>query len=108
MREERPRFPVDRERHRALLRSFTDAARGGDRATLVALLADDVVLHGDGGGKVIATKKPVVGSQAVAQFIIAVTRTVPAGVILEESDLNGAPGLVFRADGRAILAILID
>jgi len=37
-----------------------------------------------------------------------VTRTVPAGVILEENDLNGAPGLILRADGRAVVAILID
>jgi len=106
--EERPRFAVDRERHRAVLRSFTEAARGGDQARLVSFLADDVVLHGDGGGKAIATKKPVVGSKAVAQFIVAVTRTVPAEVVLEEAELNGAPGVVLRADGHAVLAILID
>jgi RNA polymerase sigma-70 factor, ECF subfamily len=108
MREERPRFPVDRERHRALLRSFTEAARGGDQAMLVSLLANDVVLHGDGGGKALATKKPVIGVTAVAQFIIAVTRTVPAEASLEEIDLNGAPGLVIRAGGRTVVALLID
>jgi|SRR5882672_2644642 len=108
MREERPRFPVDRERHRALLRSFVDAARGGDRARLVSLLTDDAVLHGDGGGRALATKRPVVGNGAVAQFVIAVTRTVPVEVSHEEIDLNGAPGLVLRAGGRAVLAILID
>jgi len=107
MREERPRFAVDRERHGALLRSFAEAARGGDKAKLMALLADDVVLHGDGGGKALATKKPVFGSSAVAQFIIAVARTVP-DASREEVDLNGAPGLVLRSDGRAVLAILID
>ena len=108
MREERPRFAVDRERHRALLRSFTEAARGGDQARLVSLLAADAVLHGDGGGKALATKKPVVGSMAVAQFIIAVTRTVPVEASLEEIDLNGAPGLVVRAGGHPVVAILID
>jgi RNA polymerase sigma-70 factor, ECF subfamily len=108
MREERPRFPVNRERHRALLRSFTEAARGGDQARLVSLLAADVVLHGDGGGKALATKKPVIGVTAVAQFIVAVTRTVPAEASLEEIDLNGAPGLVVRAGGRPVVAILID
>jgi RNA polymerase sigma-70 factor (ECF subfamily) len=108
MREERPRFAVDRERHRALLRSFTEAARGGDQAKLVSLLAADVVLHGDGGGKALATKKPVVGSMAVARFIIAVTRTVPCGASLEEIDLNGAPGLVVRVGGCPVVAILID
>ena len=106
--EARPRFPIDRERHLALLRSFTEAARGGDKARLVELLAGDVVLHGDGGGKALATKKPVVGNKAVAQFIIAVTRTVPTDVTREEIDLNGAPGLVLRSGGRAVLAILID
>jgi RNA polymerase sigma-70 factor, ECF subfamily len=108
MREERPRFAIDRERHRALLHSFTEAARGGDRARLVSLLAEDAVLHGDGGGRALATKRPVVGATAVAGFIIAVTRTVPAGVSLDETELNGAPGLVLRADGRPVVAILID
>ncbi len=108
MRGERPRFAVDRERHRALLQSFTEAARGGDQARLVSLLAADVVLHGDGGGKALATRKPVVGSMAVAQFIVAVTRTVPAGAALDQIELNGAPGLVVRAGGRPVVAILID
>lgn len=108
MREERPRFAVDRERHRALLRSFTEAARGGDQAKLVSLLAADVVLHSDGGGKALATKRPVVGSLAVARFIVAVTRTVPAQASRDEVDLNGAPGLVVRTGGRAVIAILID
>ncbi|HEY6258141.1 MAG TPA: RNA polymerase sigma factor SigJ [Xanthobacteraceae bacterium] len=106
--EERPRFAVDRERHRALLRSFADATRGGDTARLVSLLADDVVLHGDGGGKALATKKPVVGSLAVAQFIIAVTNTLPPRATTEEIELNGAPALLVTAGGRAVVAIMID
>jgi RNA polymerase sigma-70 factor, ECF subfamily len=105
---ERPRFIVDRERHRTLLRSFIEAARGGDTARLVSLLHDDAVLHGDGGGKALATKKPVVGSIAVAHFIIAVTRTLASDVSVEETDLNGAPGLVVKAGGRLVVAILID
>ena len=106
--EARPRFAVDRERHRELLRSFTEAARGGDQARLVSLLAGDAVLRSDGGGKALATKKPVVGASAVAKFIIAVTRTVPPDVSRDEADLNGAPALVLRAAGRPLLAILID
>ena len=106
--EERPRFTVDRERHRALLRSFADAARGGDTARLVSLLDDNVVLHGDGGGKALALKKPVVGRVAVAQFVIAVTRTLPADAGAEIIELNGAPGLVLAAGGRPVVAILIE
>ena len=108
MLEEQPRFIVDRERHRALLRSFMDAARGGDTARLISLLDDDVVLHGDGGGKALATKKPVVGSIAVARFVIALNQRLPSNLSMEESELNGAPGLVLRAGGRPIVAILID
>jgi RNA polymerase sigma-70 factor (ECF subfamily) len=106
--EGRPRFNVDRERHRELLRSFSEAARDGETAKLVALLADDVVLHGDGGGKALATKKPVIGSAAVAQFVVAVTRTLPPDATLEEIELNGAPGLLGKAGGRAVVAIMID
>ena len=47
-------------------------------------------------------------TDAVAQFIIAVTRKVPQDVSREEIELNGAPGLVLLAGGRAVLAILID
>lgn len=105
--EERPRFAVDRERHRALLHSFAEAARGGDKTTLVSLLAEDVVLHGDGGGNALATKKPVAGRELVAQFVIAVTRAVAAET-LEEIELNGAPGLVVGKAGHPVVAIMID
>jgi RNA polymerase sigma-70 factor (ECF subfamily) len=108
MRDQRPRFTVDRERHRALLRSFSEAARGGDTARLIALLDDNVVLHTDGGGKAFATRKPVVGAKAVAQFIIAVARARAHHLSAVETDLNGAPGLVLTASGRPVLAILID
>jgi RNA polymerase sigma-70 factor, ECF subfamily len=106
--QERPRFSVDRERHRALMLGFLRAARGQDMEALVSLLDDNVVLHGDGGGKVLALKQAVVGSNAVARFIIAVTRTLPPGATVEEIELNGAPGLVAKADGRIVVAIMID
>jgi RNA polymerase sigma-70 factor, ECF subfamily len=106
--EERPRFTVDRARHRALMRSFLEAARGEDMDKLLLLLDDKVVLHGDGGGKALATKKPVVGRFAVARFVISVTRTLPPGATIEMTELNGAPGLVAKAGGRPVVAVMID
>ena len=107
--EERPRFSVDRERHRALMRSFVEAARGADMAQLVTLLDDQVELHGDGGGKAPATKKPVFGSMAVAQFVIALTRTLPQDAVFEEIELNGLPALtVAKADGHLIVAVMLE
>ena len=108
MREQRPRFVIDRARHRALLRSFAEAARGGDTAGLVALLDENVVLHGDGGGKAVAPKKPTVGNAAVAQFLIAVARTLPADASTEVIELNGEPGLVLKSGGRPVVAILVE
>ncbi|HEY4404995.1 MAG TPA: RNA polymerase sigma factor SigJ [Xanthobacteraceae bacterium] len=106
--QERPRFVVDRARHRALMLGFLEAARGQDMEALVALLDDNAVLHGDGGGKALALKQAVVGSLAVARFIIAVTRTLPPSATVEEIELNGAPGLVARAGGHIVVAIMID
>ena len=104
----RPRFAVDRERHRALMRGFFAAARSADTNQLVALLAEDVVFHGDGGGKATANKQPIAGNVAVAQFVIAVTATLPPEAVVEEIDLNGAPGLVARLHGRALVAIMAE
>ena len=62
----------------------------------------------DDAGKAPANKKPVVGNIAVAQFIIAVTRTLPADANAVEIDLNGAPALVLKTGDHPIVAILID
>jgi len=106
--EDRPRFTVDRARHRALMRKFLEAARGNDMDKLLLLLDDNVVLHGDGGGKAFATKKPIVGSVAVARFAIAITRTLPPGATIAMIELNGAPGLVASLGGRPLVAVMID
>lgn len=107
--EQRPRFSVDRARHRALMRSFVEAARGADMAQLVTLLDEQVELHGDGGGKAPALKKPIVGNMAVAQFVIALTRTVPQDAVFEQIELNGLPALiVVKADGELIVAVMLE
>jgi RNA polymerase sigma-70 factor (ECF subfamily) len=106
--KERPRFAVDPARHRALMRSFFEAARGQDLEKLASLLDANVVLHGDGGGKAFAVKKPVVGNFAVARFIIAVIRTLAHDATVESAELNAAPALVVKVDGRIMVAIIID
>lgn len=108
MQAERPRFAIDRERHRALLREFAEATSGGDTARLVSLLDENVVLHGDGGGKALALKKPVAGSTAVAQVLVAVNRTLPADASVDLVELNGAPALVLKAGGLPVVAILVE
>lgn len=54
-------------------------------------------------------KRPAAPTRhAVAQFVIATTRTVPSEATLDEIELNGAPGLVLRTAGRPLVAILIE
>jgi RNA polymerase sigma-70 factor (ECF subfamily) len=106
--QERPRFTVDRERHRALLRGFDQAARSGNTAKLISLLDDDVVFHGDDGGRGFAPREPVVGSIAVANFIVAVTRKQPRDISVDEAELNGTPALMLSVRGRPVVAMLIE
>jgi RNA polymerase sigma-70 factor (ECF subfamily) len=108
IREQRPRFSVDRERHLALLRGFAEAAAAGDPQKLIALLADSAALHTDGGGKALAAKRPVVGGVAVARFIVAVRRARATAATLHEIELNGTPGLVLMESKRPMVAVLIE
>ena len=107
---EKPRFAVRRERHLALVRGFMEATRGQDLKRLVALLDEDVVLRGDGGGKAITAKKTLRGSAPVAQFVLAATRARPAGTFAVEIDLNGAPAVLLRGQeaGQVAAALLFE
>jgi hypothetical protein len=69
---------------------------------------DTAVLHGGGGGKAIALKQAMVGSAVVARFVIGITQKLPPDATVEEIELNGAPGLVAKVDGRTVVAIMID
>lgn len=106
--DERPRFAIDRERHRALLRSFQAAARGNDLATLLGVLSEGVMLHGDGGGKAMGLKKPVIGATAVARFAMALAQKMPPDALLHETELNGAPAILFSSQGRPFVVIMIE
>ena len=95
----RPKQAVSREIHLRLLGGFAEAAQRGDLHALKALLAEDVAIVSDGGGKVPSFGQPVVGGQRVAQIYFAVARRFPGAVRVEVADVNGAPGLLRWVDG---------
>jgi RNA polymerase sigma-70 factor, ECF subfamily len=105
-----PRFDADPVERHALAHSFLRAAREGDLAGLVAVLAPDAVLVGDGGGKARAIGKPMVGGQAVARAMATFYKLADAaGVKLVPSVINGQPG--FRSldpQGRIINVVQVD
>ena len=107
LEQERTRFDADPEHGRELLERFLAAAEDGDLAALEALLADDVVLYGDGGGKAKAATEPVIGAAAVASFIAEITRARRAlgDFALQLVTVNGQPGRVLR-DARGVWDVL--
>ena len=96
--ERRPRFEASREQRDELATRFFAAAEEGDLEGLEELLAHDVVLHGDGGGKAPAIKRAVHGRAKVARTLIAGLR---AGSPLRR--LHLAPRGGQRATGCAVL-----
>jgi RNA polymerase sigma-70 factor (TIGR02957 family) len=99
--QRRPRFQTTREQRDELAARFLAAAEQGDLAGLEALLAHDVELTGDGGGKVPSLARPLHGRNRVARTIINWVRQsarVP-GVSLRPVEVNGGPG-VLLIDGQ--------
>lgn len=99
VREERPRFEVRRQEHRALVENFIHAARAGDRTAMKSLFADDVQLIGDGGGKVPSFGKILAGAQRLANLYFATFRHRGDRVEYRAVTINGEPGLLRYFDG---------
>jgi RNA polymerase sigma-70 factor (ECF subfamily) len=105
VQERRPRFQTTREQRDELARRFFAAAEQGDLAGLEALLAHDVELTGDGGGKVPALARSLHGRDRVARAVIGwVGRVVRLpGVSLRLVEVNGGPGaLLLDGEERLI------
>jgi RNA polymerase sigma-70 factor (ECF subfamily) len=109
--EGRSRFEASREERHELARRFLAAARDGDLDGLEALLAQDVVLHGDGGGRAPALARPLHGRARVARTLLAWMRATLrfGGVTLRPVEVNGQPGAMsFDPDGRLINVLALD
>ncbi len=100
VQQEHPRFEVSREEHRRLLASFMQAARGGERETIKALLADDVMLVSDGGGKVPSFPIILRGMERIAKLYAHATKKFNNQIIYRMATINGEPGLLRYLDGQ--------
>jgi RNA polymerase sigma-70 factor (TIGR02957 family) len=109
--ERRPRFESSREQRDELARRFFAAAREGDLGALESLLAHDVVLHGDGGGKAPALARSLHGRSRVARTLRAWARQgarMP-GLVLRELEVNGQPGaIILDGEGRVFSVMSLD
>ncbi len=93
-----------------LARRFVEATAGGDMDALLEMLAPDVVLYGDGGGKAQAIGKPLTGRQPVVRLLLGLMRRGrPLGVTLRPAAVNGRPGAVmYDAEQRVVSVMELD
>lgn len=109
MADNRPRFEIDRSTHRHVVEAFLAAAAGGDLGNLVGLLDPDAVLTADGGGVVSSARRPVVGAENVARFVLGLARRgeglTPLPVLV-----NGDLGLAVYDGARldSVFAFTVD
>lgn len=100
LRLERPRFEVPPAQHLRLLQRFVAAAASGDRASIRALLADDVVTIGDGGGKVASVPGGIHGGERVTNLFWAHHLRLGPRVAYRIVHINGSPGFLRFVDGK--------
>ena len=98
IREAKPRFPVSAERGREIADAFFAASRNGDMAGLQSLLATDVQLHADGGGKRPSVLLPLYGAEKTARFFVGLVRKglVDTRSLIQAVTIDGLPGFITR------------
>lgn len=100
--EERPRYEAPDEAHQQLVTALSIAAATGDLQALKALLVEDVQFVSDGGGKALAALRPIMGSEAVARFLIGLMRKFGQGQTYEPAVINGHLGTLIVEDGVVV------
>jgi RNA polymerase sigma-70 factor (ECF subfamily) len=111
VRAAKPRFPVSPAQGADLAKAFFEASRTGEVAPLQALLAQDVILYSDGGGKRLAALKPIHGDENVARFFAGVASKAPTTEITwRHETVDGLPGIVVIENGEVMhtMAFEID
>ncbi|AXQ28597.1 RNA polymerase sigma-70 factor [Solimonas sp. K1W22B-7] len=117
VRRERPRYQPSAEERQRLTLAFAGAIGCGDIEALTRLLAEDAVFYSDGGGKVAAARKPILGALRIARFLTGLVRkpliaqrqlggTGPLGLKL--APVNGMPGMVLGMGGRIVQTYALE
>ena len=96
VRAERPRFDVPKQRGLEIAEAFFAASRSGDMSTLQAMLAADVAMYSDGGGKKSAASVPIIGLEMVVRLHASLAHLFAKSMstILRYGFINGLPGFV--------------
>jgi RNA polymerase sigma-70 factor (ECF subfamily) len=104
----KPRFDVSLTQQETLVTQFAEACAVGDLEGLINLLAEDIEVWSDGGGKVTAARKIVYGRDKVARFMLNVTRLAPENATTELALINGQLGIVARVNDHPVLVMALE
>jgi RNA polymerase sigma-70 factor, ECF subfamily len=107
--ENRSHFRSSLEEHHEVLTRFLTTLQAGNINELMSLMADDISVQGDGGGKAPAAVEPVAGREAVARLFVGLSRLVEPGQTITVVPINGKDGILVRdSQGRVTDAICFE
>jgi RNA polymerase sigma-70 factor, ECF subfamily len=105
----RPRFKASQQEKSDLLQRFLQATRSGDLEGLVGLLASDVVLQSDGGGKAVSAPNMIRGAKNVARGALGtLQKLMPKNLVVRLAEVNGDPGIVTYLEGKPYSALTLE
>jgi RNA polymerase sigma-70 factor (ECF subfamily) len=107
IRGQSPWPSTDAAEHRRVVEAFASAATSGDLAALIRVLDPDVVLVSDGGGLVTSARKPVLGADRVARFLLGVLAKEQPGDVIASVVVNGAPGFAIYQQGELVTIVSV-
>ena len=93
------------ETHIALIEQFVGACLHNDVSALKGILHQDAILWSDGGGKVVAARKPVMGAEKIALFMINLRKLAPDHFSMRVASTNGLPSLILYS-GADVLSLI--
>jgi RNA polymerase sigma-70 factor (ECF subfamily) len=107
--ENRPRFNPSPQQRERLMKEFLRATADGNLERLVELLASDVALHSDGGGKGPALPVLIQGAWRVARALVGASRKfVPANIVTRLASINGELGAISYHEGKPFSVITLE
>ncbi len=106
--ERQPRFDASVEDAERLIQRFGQVMQNGNVEELLQLLAKDVVLVSDGGGKARAVLRPIYGRDRVARLLIGAKRKFGSKTqVTREARINGLPGMISVEDGPVLRVVAL-
>lgn len=108
VRDDKPRFEANEEDRRKLIEKFIAATSSGDEKAILALFAEDAVMTSDGGGKVTAARKAIVGGRKIANLYYHVALKSKGLLDVRIAPINGELGIVSTVFGQPFAATVFE